>query len=1255
MGGQKPERSLLVAANAAQLSVQQDNRTKTRQGLPQWTTTGKRGLLRTVRKFSISWAERNASDERSEAEAVMKIRRTSYAMVSLLVLLVIALPAFGQVSNSMAALKGTVLDEQGKIVPDATVTVSNPTTGFTKAVKTGADGTYQILSLNPGTYRVEIVAAGFEKLVAQSVVLTLGTAAVYDAQLKLGAVSIEVQVSGNSAPLIETEQTQQANAINENQVEDLPNINRNFVQAVYTLPGVANSESPRGGLTPGFAYPTTGFSIGGSNGRNNLSTVDGGENEYGTGSYRVPIIPLDSIQEYQVNRSSFAAEFGFTDGAAINLVTKSGSNNYHGAVFGDFYDEHTNAQGFFTPLEHANAVLQHDASAFPLQPFQQNVYAGASLGGPIRKDKLFFFTSYEFQKLDLSNSTPLLGLCEVQGLASATNAACDIPVKGHDVKVPDDANNIWHGQQTYLNALLASAIPAVHDAGVKEQAENLFNPLLASASYASMINRENGTFVNDTKNNNWVTRLDYQPNQSNSISIRLGLEHNETFDANPDGGLAHWRDYSILLNWTHTFSTTFLNQTLIQVVPWDKVNLPQREDNGSSVNAVGLGPFGLIAFGQNAFGNYIAHQRRAQLEDSITWTRGAHTIKFGGSFHLADYYLQEPLYFAGVYVFAPLPGGAVLAAPPADKFAVATSGIPDPGLSVSNTIVANLPFKWQQSFGNPSWTGYGKYFGAFLQDTWKVTRNFTLSPGIRIDYDGEPPPITGNTYASPRLGFAWDPFGDHKMLVRGGGGLYGAPVDTFIPAYASILNGTAQYLNDKQASGLPGLLGLGGAPTIGEALYAAGVTGGTFNGVVVAPNTLPLGHLSGAQVNAISAVEGLGVTDQPGTGTGQVIFGVQHGGYKYPYTIQGSLSVERELASNLSLEVGYIFYHGVHLQLPYEAAYGLADCTSGALLPANATAAQIKAAAIPVVGNCYGPVSVNGLPPGSPVNPTVAENTLYTTLGHSAYNGVTASLTKRYSHNFQFQANYTFSHSIDNALDFASFQEWYRPARGAGCALNFCTYTATSAFNVPQLFTTNMVYATPHGGQGILAKIYEDMAISPILTVSSGLPFSLLTESLANGAPATLGGPLTTGGDVFLAGSDSATPILEKRNKNSLLPFISLDLSLRKGFYLLKDEKLKVEFSVQGTNILNRSNFNNVVNNFSSVTDAASAALAGLPNGGNLASPARFLKGLTGTKPTAGDLLTNTPLTYTPSGNAGVGSGSPYLPRQVEFGMRFTF
>ncbi|HKV03798.1 MAG TPA: TonB-dependent receptor [Candidatus Acidoferrales bacterium] len=1181
----------------------------------------------------------------------MRIRRMLYVLTVSLAIWIAALPGYGQVSSSSAAIQGAVLDEQGAAVPNATVTVSNLATGLGKTTKTGADGTYQILSLNPGTYHVEIEATGFEKQVAASVVLTLGQIVAYDARLKVGAVSVVVEVAGNAAPLIETEQTQQANAINENQVEDLPNINRNFVQAVYTLPGVSNSESPRGGLTPGFAYPTTGFSIGGSNGRNNLSTVDGGENEYGTGAYRVPIIPLDSIQEYQVNRSSFAAEFGFTDGAAINLVTKSGTNQYHGSVFGNFYDEHTNAQSFFTPLEHANAVTAGDPSVFPLQPFQQNVYAGASMGGPIRKDKLFFFTAYEFQKLDLSSANPLLSLCEVQGLADA-GASC-----------PQQA-----AQQMYLNLLLASPNPAVHDAGVQEQAENLFSPLLALPSYASMINRENGTFVTDTRNNNWVTRLDYQPNQSNSISIRLGLEHNETFNTDPDGGLAHWRDYSILLNWTHSFSPTLLNQTLIQGVPWDKVALPQKKDNGSSLFALGLGPGGgSTSFGQNAFGDYIAHQRRAQVEDSITWTRGAHTIKFGGSFHLADYYLKEPLYVAGVYVFVPLP--ALLAAPPADKFAVFLSGIPDPGLTASNTIIASLPFKWQQAFGNPAWNGYGKYFGAFLQDTWKVTRNFTLSPGIRLDYDGEPPPITGNTYPSPRLGFAWDPFGDHKTVIRGGGGLYGAPVDTFIPAYASILNGTSQYLNDKQASGVPGFAGLGGAPTIGEALYSAGVSGGTFNGVVVAPNTLPLGHLSGAQVTAISQAEGLGVTDQPGTGTGQVIFGVQQGGYKYPYTIQASLSVEQQLASNLSLEVGYIFYHGVHLQLPYEAGYGLADCTTGALLPANATAAQIFAAKIDVVGNCYSPVSVNGLPPGTPNNPTVAENTIYTTLGHSVYHGVTASLTKRYSRNFQFQANYTFSHSIDNDLDFASFQEWYRPARGAGCALNFCTYTATSTFNVPQQFTANLVYTSPRAAEGILGKIYENMAISPIVTLSSGLPFSLLTEGLANGAPPNPStGQRPSGGDVFLAGADSATPILEKRNGNSALPFYTLDLSIRKGFYLLKDEKLKVELSVQGTNILNRSNFNNLVNNYSGVTDAASAGACNkqaMPqiltgcitttgsSNANLATGP--YKGYTGFKPTATDLQNNAPLSYAPSGNTGLGSGSPYLPRQVEFGIRLTF
>src|SRR5579864_6929272 len=264
----------------------------------------------------------------------MRMFRALKVLAPLFVLLLAALPGIGQVSYSTATLRGTVLDEQGGGVPNATVTVTNAAQGLTKTAKTGADGTYQILSLNPGTYKVEVEAGGFQKEVAESVVLSVGQLAVYDAHMKVGAVSMVVEVTGNAAPLIDTEQTQQANNINQQQVENLPNINRTFTNAVYTLPGVSNSDAPRA-QTAGFTgFFTTGISIGGSNGRNNLSTIDGGENEYGTGQYRVPTFPLDDIQEYQVNRSAFAAEFGFTDGAAINIVSKSGTNNIHGDAFG---------------------------------------------------------------------------------------------------------------------------------------------------------------------------------------------------------------------------------------------------------------------------------------------------------------------------------------------------------------------------------------------------------------------------------------------------------------------------------------------------------------------------------------------------------------------------------------------------------------------------------------------------------------------------------------------------------------------------------------------------------------------------------------------------------------------------------------------------------------------------------------------------------------------------------------------------------
>src|SRR5579859_3286698 len=342
------------------------------------------------------------------------VKRTAAACSVLAVILLISPVLVGQVDYSNATLRGTVTDPNGAVIASATVTATNASTGISRVVRTNSDGSYRFAALPPGSYQLTTIATGFSREVSKGLELTVGQSATYDVHLKVGVATETVEVNAEAVELIATDQTQQANTINLLQVEALPNINRSFTQDVYTVPGVSNSEAPRA-QNPGFTgYLTTGFSIGGSNGRNNLSTIDGGENEYGTGQYRVTNLPVDAIQEYQVNRNAFAAEFGFTDGSAINIVTKSGGQKWHGDAFGYFRDQHTEATNFFNGLE-----------GFP-KAFSQNVYMGTSLGGPVVKDKLFFFTAYEFQRLDTPFFNSILNSPEAQGISApglGTNCA----------------------------------------------------------------------------------------------------------------------------------------------------------------------------------------------------------------------------------------------------------------------------------------------------------------------------------------------------------------------------------------------------------------------------------------------------------------------------------------------------------------------------------------------------------------------------------------------------------------------------------------------------------------------------------------------------------------------------------------------------------------------------------------------------------------------------------------------------------------
>ncbi len=260
-------------------------------------------------------------------------RQLIHVLFTLSIFLTITISVFGQADVSSATVKGTVSDPQGAAVANATVTAKSVEQGTTRSVTTNSSGEFKILTLRPGLYEITVETQGFSKYLIKEAQLTVGQTATYDIKLEVGKVTNEVTVT-SAAPLIEVERTQQANTIESHQIEGLPNVSRDFTASVYTLPGVSDSNATRaqgGGRYSGFS--TSGFSIGGANGRNNLVTIDGGENDYGSGQLRTPNLSAEAVQEFQVNRNAFAAEFGFTSGSAVNVVTKSGANNFHGSAY----------------------------------------------------------------------------------------------------------------------------------------------------------------------------------------------------------------------------------------------------------------------------------------------------------------------------------------------------------------------------------------------------------------------------------------------------------------------------------------------------------------------------------------------------------------------------------------------------------------------------------------------------------------------------------------------------------------------------------------------------------------------------------------------------------------------------------------------------------------------------------------------------------------------------------------------------------
>lgn len=989
-----------------------------------------------------------------------------------------SLSALAQVDVSSATIKGTITDQNKAVVVGATVTAKSIERGTMRSARTDSGGNYVIPTLQPGVYEVRIEAQGFDAAIIPKAEVTVGQIAIYDIELRPGGVKAQVEIT-TDAPVIEAERTQQANTINKLQVENLPNITRDFTQYVFTLPGVSSSTVPRA-QNPGFTFGTSGFSIGGSNGRNNLITIDGGENEYGSGQVRY-FPSVEAIQEYQVNRNAFAAEFGFTAGTAVNVVTKSGTNDFHGGAYVFYRSQKLAARQYFN-------VGANKA-------FDQQFYPGFTFGGPIKKNKAFFFTSYEYLKSDAARFRNYL-----------TNPLL----------------NPTAGQNAYLNLLAASSNANIRRIGSDLQAA-LTTTAARYPNTSKLLNDSTGNFTAAERFHSWTTRFDYQISEKDSLSGRFSLyrtQQDNLLGGSPTAAISTTaflptRDYTTVVTWTRAISTNMVNQARAQFVPNNSARTIPKAPGTTSLLIGGVGNFGRdFATPFNTF------QDRYQFEDTLSYSQGRHNWKFGASFRTVSYEVINELWFGGEWTFSSGIFPSILAVAPADRVAVAgfniANGLGQNGPATANlsslqSFDLNLPFLYRQGFNNARWKDSASYLGMFGQDSWKIHSRFTLDYGVRYDYDAEPAPLQHNGYVSPRLGFAWDATGDQKTVIRAGGGLFYSPVYYQVAYVTNLLNDSGQFINQifKTPATLP-------ATQQPAAIWAAGLAKG-----------LPFKALTEADLNSFGVNTGA-------KNAGRVVFDADPN-YKNNYSAQVSFGISRQIRRDLSLEVAWQMYRGVHIQMSQEVNYAEAPCAAGATTPV----ACLNPAA-------YGPRYV-------PIDPTKVQDNVYKSIGNSIYHGMTASLRKRFSHHFQFDANYTFSKAIDDQTDFNSAFSAFLPTR-----LNLDR--AVSAFDVRHNFVANAVIITPFKsgpGHNALARAFSDINISPILQMRSAIPFTIRLGTDTNG---------DTHGTYD-------RPFKASRNSGRGDKFINTSLRVNKQFYINREKGMRVEFLTEFTNLFNRTNF----------------------------------------------------------------------------------